>query len=81
MAGAYCRYCNLRCFVARQVIVGGLLVWAGHMATCQRGKQHDRAALGMDSATAHNPVWDGCECPAVCGPQAGRPGHRAASRR
>jgi hypothetical protein len=56
MAGAYCKYCNRRCFVYRQVIVGGELVWAGHMATCQHGKDHDRSVLGMDSTTAHNPL-------------------------
>jgi hypothetical protein len=69
MAGAYCMYCQRRCFVSRQVIVGGQVLWSGHMATCQRGKQHDRDALGMDSDTAHNPVWDGCECPNACGPK------------
>lgn len=68
MAGAYCKYCDRRCFVSRQVIVGGHLVWAGHMATCDSGKEHDRKALGMDSETAHNPVWDGCTCPSVCRP-------------
>jgi hypothetical protein len=56
MAGAYCMYCNRRCFVYRQVIVGGELVWAGHMATCERGKQHDREQLGQDAGTAHNPL-------------------------
>lgn len=55
MAGAYCRYCDRRCFVYRQVIVGGEVVWAGHMATCQRGRDHDRASIGVDFAAAHNP--------------------------
>jgi hypothetical protein len=68
MAGAYCMYCARRCFVSRQVVVSGVVVRSGHMATCERGKQHDRDAIGMDSGTAHNPVWDGCECPNVCGP-------------
>jgi hypothetical protein len=67
MAGAYCKFCDRRCFVARQVIVGGELVWSGHMATCHDGKEHDRKALGMDSETAHNPAWDGCTCVNVCG--------------
>jgi hypothetical protein len=67
MAGAYCKFCGIRCFVLREVIVGGALVWSGHMATCERGKQHDREATGMDSDTAHNPVWDGCTCVNVCG--------------
>lgn len=55
MAGAYCKFCDRRCFVYRQVIVGGELVWAGHMATCRIGKQHDRKLLGLDADTAHNP--------------------------
>jgi len=69
MAGSYCQYCDRRCFVSRQVIVAGQLVWAGHMATCERGKEHDRNAIGMDSTTAHNPVWDECPC-ALCKPAA-----------
>ena len=68
MAGAYCEFCGQRCFVSRQVIVGGELAWSGHMATCDRGKEHDRSVLGMDADTAHNPVWDGCACASVCGP-------------
>ena len=55
MAGAYCQYCDHRCFVYRQVIVGGELVWAGHMATCAQGKAHDRRVLGVDADGAHNP--------------------------
>jgi len=66
MAGAYCKYCTRRCFVARQVIVGGELVWSGHMATCAGGMEHDRKALGMDSAEAHNPIWKGCRCKHFC---------------
>lgn len=56
MAGSYCRYCDSRCFVYRQVIVGGETVWSGHMATCARGKEHDRKALGVDFTQAHNPA-------------------------
>jgi len=56
MAGAYCKFCNTRCFVYRQVIVGGELVWAGHMATCPKGKAHDRSVLATDADTAHNPM-------------------------
>ncbi len=55
MAGAYCKCCDRRCFVYREVRVGGYLVWAGHMATCLQGKELDRAALGQDADTAHNP--------------------------
>lgn len=56
MAGAYCRFCGQRCFVYREVIVAGELVWAGHLATCAAGKVHDRASIGQDADTAHNPV-------------------------
>lgn len=55
MSGAYCKYCDHRCFVYREVIVGGELVWSGHMATCLLGKDHDRRSLGVDASTAHNP--------------------------
>jgi hypothetical protein len=55
MAGAYCRFCDHRCFVYRQVIVGGELVWAGHMATCYDGRAWDRSKLGVDFEGAHNP--------------------------
>jgi hypothetical protein len=63
MAGSYCQYCGRRCFVFRQVIVGGENIWSGHMATCEPGKEHDREALAQDSDTAHNPIWAGCTCP------------------
>ena len=56
MAGAYCKFCAQRCFVYRQVIVGGELLWAGHMATCWRGKEFDRSKLGVDADSAHNPL-------------------------
>lgn len=56
MAGAYCRYCDHRCFVYRQVVVGGEAVWAGHMATCHGGREHDRTALGVDETRARNPA-------------------------
>lgn len=58
MAGSYCRYCDHRCFVYRQVWRHGRLVWSGHLATCERGKAHDRAELGADADTAHNPATD-----------------------
>lgn len=67
MAGAYCKFCGRRCFVSRQVIVAGELLWSGHMATCNEGKEWDRSKIGMDADTAHNPIWDGCTCPNVCG--------------
>jgi hypothetical protein len=53
MAGAYCQYCGHRCFVYR---VTPDRSWAGHMATCDRGAAHDRAALGYNHRTAINPV-------------------------
>jgi hypothetical protein len=56
MAGAYCMYCDRRCFVYREVIVGGEFLWGGHMATCEHGKQNDREAIGQDADTAHNPL-------------------------
>jgi hypothetical protein len=55
MAGAYCRFCGHRCFVYRQVIVAGEVVWAGHLATCREGRDHDRRVLGIDAPNAHNP--------------------------
>ncbi|OJZ66815.1 hypothetical protein BRW65_26725 [Mycobacterium paraffinicum] len=55
MAGAYCRYCDHRCFVYREVIVGGEIAWAGHMATCSKGAAHDKRSLGVDFSEAHNP--------------------------
>lgn len=58
MAGSYCKYCDHRCFVYRQVIVAGETLWSGHMATCPEGKAHDRRVLGCDSSTAHNPYAD-----------------------
>jgi len=56
MAGSYCNYCDQRCFVYREVIVGGETVWTGHMATCAQGRAHDRQVLGVDSTQAHNPT-------------------------
>lgn len=55
MPGSYCNFCDHRCFVYREVIVGGERVWCGHMATCERGRAHDRRVLGVDSTQAHNP--------------------------
>jgi hypothetical protein len=56
MAGAYCKFCGRRCFVYRQVIVGGETLWWGHMATCAEGMELDRAKLGVDHRQAHNPM-------------------------
>lgn len=56
MAGAYCQFCDKRCFVARTLPDGS---WSGHMATCVAGMAHDRAVTGHDHTTAINPLdWD-----------------------
>lgn len=55
MAGAYCQYCDHRCFVDRQVFKDGKRVWSGHMATCTKGAEHDRKSLGVDFRDAYNP--------------------------
>ena len=55
MAGSYCNYCDRRCFVYREVIVGGQRVWSGHMATCGDGRAHDKRVLGVDYTQAYNP--------------------------
>lgn len=52
MAGAYCQYCDQRCFVLRRLPDGK--EW--HMATCPKGMEHDRAVTGYDHTTAHNPL-------------------------
>lgn len=48
MAGAYCQYCDQRCFVLRKLPDGSQL----HMATCPKGMEHDRAVTGHDHITA-----------------------------
>lgn len=52
MAGAYCKFCDQRCFVYR--IVPGSTVT--HLATCARGMAFDREQLGVDHATTVNPM-------------------------
>lgn len=52
MAGAYCQFCDNRCFVYR--IVPGSSVT--HLATCVEGKAYDREQLGVDADTAVNPM-------------------------
>jgi hypothetical protein len=42
MAGAYCKFCNNRCFVYRILPDGPQKGWAGHLATCAPGMEHDR---------------------------------------
>lgn len=52
MPGSYCRYCGERCFVLRVVPDSPIT----HLASCPRGKEHDRKALGVDADTALNPI-------------------------
>lgn len=56
MPGSYCKFCDRRCFATRVVIVGGLVVWSGHMATCAEGTAFDRSKIGADYSTAYNPA-------------------------
>ena len=51
MSGAYCRYCEQRCFVLRVLPDGRQL----HMATCAAGMSFDREQTGFDHTTARNP--------------------------
>ena len=53
MPGAYCRYCDHRCFVDRVLPDTGRRL---HMATCPAGKAHDRTVSGFDADTAINPA-------------------------
>lgn len=41
-----------RCFVPRVLLDGRSML----LATCQRGMEHDRSAIGQDHTTAHNPA-------------------------
>jgi hypothetical protein len=57
MAGAYCKFCDHRCFVERVIPGGPRKGWTGHLATCRSGKEYDRAQFGgFDADTALNPV-------------------------
>jgi hypothetical protein len=58
MAGAYCRYCDRRCFVLRVIPGGPLKGRSFHLATCQPGMAHDLKATGFTHLTAVNPVTD-----------------------
>lgn len=65
MAGAYCRYCDHRCFVERKVPADAkrMAGWTVHLATCSAGKAHDRAMTGYDADTAINPRLHGAAAP------------------
>lgn len=67
MAGAYCRFCDNRCFVLRVIPDGPEKGWQGHMATCARGMAHDFGKTGHTHETAINPVTDPDAATAVYG--------------
>lgn len=52
MSGAYCQFCDRRCFVYRVLPDRS---WSGHMATCAAGAAHDHVQLDHDHTTAINP--------------------------
>jgi hypothetical protein len=57
--GAYCRYCDRRCFLPRTLPADAKGDYAGmtiHLATCTRGMERDREVTGYDHTTAINPV-------------------------
>lgn len=56
MAGAYCRFCHLRCFVLRVIPEGPEKGRVLHLATCRRGMAYDLAHGGYTHLTAINPV-------------------------
>ena len=67
MAGAYCRYCDQRCFVLRVIPDGPQKGWTGHLATCQRGMAHDLKVVGHTHITAINPILEPDAAAAVRG--------------
>ena len=58
MAGAYCRFCQTRCFVYRVIPDGPSKGWSGHLATCQAGMAHDLKKTGHTHLSAVNPILD-----------------------
>ena len=58
MAGAYCKFCNRRCFVYRVIPDGPRQGWGGHLATCVDGMAHDLKETGHTHITAINPVLE-----------------------
>jgi len=60
MAGAYCKFCQQRCFVLRTVPSGPRRGWTGQLATCPAGMEWDRKQTGHDHATALNPHFICC---------------------
>lgn len=62
MSGAYCQFCDHRCFVERVLPephrCSGVCAAVGHhlhLATCPAGRDYDRHRTGFDSTTAINP--------------------------
>jgi hypothetical protein len=63
MAGAYCKFCDHRCFVERVIPGGTQKGWTGHLATCRPGMEYDRTQTGgFDSDTALNPATQPESC-------------------
>lgn len=70
MAGAYCNYCGRRCFVLRVIPDGPHKGKSYHLATCQRGMEHDFEVTGYTHKTAVNPITDP-DAAAAIGPPEG----------
>ena len=58
MAGAYCKFCQTRCFVLRVIPDGPSKGWTGHLATCRDGMAHDLGVTGHTHLSSINPVTD-----------------------
>lgn len=61
MAGAYCKFCDNRCFVYR-VMPADARWMPGqgvHLATCVEGAAYDLEHSGYDHTTAINPMVEG----------------------
>lgn len=58
MAGAYCKFCDRRCFVLRVIPDGPLKGRSFHLATCRRGMMHDLAETGHTHITSVNPITE-----------------------
>lgn len=56
MAGAYCKFCDHRCFVSRTMPADAKWMPGEtvHLATCSRGRAYDRERTGYDHTTAIN---------------------------
>jgi hypothetical protein len=58
MAGAYCRYCDRRCFVLRVIPDGPEKGKSFHLATCRAGMEHDLKETGHTHISAVNPITE-----------------------